>query len=343
MQIAGSFLTIQDDKDKILSLVDTVDLLHFDVMDGVFTEKKTLPFNKLLFLKNINKAIDIHLMVKDIKKYIDDVVSFNPKYITFHLEASSNPNDIIDYIHKYNIKAGIAINPNTDLELIYPYLNKIDLVLIMSVEAGKGGQKFIDITNKINELITYKHQHNSSFLIEVDGGINDETIKKVKNVDIAVSGSFITNSDNYNIQVQKLKSNGFTLAELLGVIVILSILGLIAVVAVDSSIKNSHYNTCLVQSKNLTEGAKMLTIDYPSILPAKGSTLDIPVSTLENGGKINGVTVNGGYIESGLINPMTNKAYTASTTGVSVHITNQNGNDYDYQVVFTNTKESCHK
>ncbi|MBR3198556.1 MAG: ribulose-phosphate 3-epimerase [Bacilli bacterium] len=208
MKIAGSFLKIANDKEKINKLNNAVDQIHFDIMDGKFTERATISLNTLEEnLKDINKKIDIHLMVINIKKYIDEVLKFNPTYITFHIEATDNPEYFIKYIKEKNIKVGIAINPETNIKKILPYIKEIDLVLIMSVHPGKGGQKFIDISEKINTLYEYKNNNKLSYVIEVDGGINNETIKKIKKADIAVAGSFITDSGNYQKQVKLLRGD----------------------------------------------------------------------------------------------------------------------------------------
>lgn len=347
VKIAGSFLKIQNDFDKIKVLDHVCDLIHVDVMDGKFTEKATLPLTKMRdVILELNKPFDVHLMVNDVRKYVDEVAEVNPSYITFHLEACENVDGMIEYIHGKGFKAGIAINPNTNVEDIYPYLKKLDLVLIMSVKAGAGGQTFIDITDKLNNLIKYRDDNELSYLIEVDGGINDSTIRMVRDADIVVIGSFITGSENYQSQIYKLKKvlrNGFTLAELLGVIVILSILGLIAVTAIDSNLREGRYDSCVVQRKNLIEGAKTLVIDYPNLLPTTSSSTEINVKALQDGGTINGQTFKGGYIEEDLVNPMTDEPYVSSTDGVSVVITTTNGSDFDYTVNFGNADEDCHK
>lgn len=205
MKITGSFLKIENDRQKIEKLAQATDQIHFDIMDGIFTENKTLEIEKVKEnLINI-KDIDIHLMVKDIKNYVDKVLIFKPKFITFHIEAIENPNEFIKYIKEKNIKVGIAINPKTSLEKIYPYLKDIDLVLVMSVQAGKGGQKFIDISSKIEEIYNYREKNKLNYIIEVDGGINNETISKVKKADLIVVGSYITDSNNYKEKVEELR------------------------------------------------------------------------------------------------------------------------------------------
>ena len=344
VKVAGSFLKIQNDFEKIKELDRVCDLIHFDIMDGKFTEKATLSLDKMKgAILSLKKPFDVHLMVKDIKKYVDEVALLKPSYIIFHIEAADDVLDVINYIHGKGIKAGLAINPKSNFEDIYPYLDIIDLVLVMSVKAGAGGQSFIDITERLDVLLHYRKENNLSYLIEVDGGINDTTIRLVKKADIVVAGSFITDSDNYQSQVYKLKKalrNGFTLAELLGVIVILSILGLIAVGAIDSNLKQSRFDTCTVQKTNLIDAAKMVAIDYPEILPDASGSVSIAVSVLHDGGEINGQVIKGGYIEDELENPMTDEPY---ADGDSVVITTSNGSDFEYTVNFVNPDDDCHK
>lgn len=358
VKIAGSFLKIQSDAGKIGELDKVCDYIHFDVMDGKFTENATFSIDKMKnVISELKKPFDVHLMVYDIKKYVDEVLPFNPSYIIFHLEATDDIEEIITYIHDKGCKAGIAINPDTLVSKIYPYLDKLDIVLVMSVKAGAGGQSFIDITSKIDDLIRYRDDNNLSYLIEVDGGINDSTIKLVRDVDIVVAGSFITSSDNYQGQIYKLKKslrNGFTLAELLGVIVVLAILGLVAVTTIDNNIKESRYDSCMVQKETLIEGAKMVMIDYPDLLPTSSNmSVTMNVSTLQDGGTVqllqNGSVINskaltnGGYIPDQLVNPMTDKPFVSSASGVSVVVTTSNGSDFDYTVKFGNASEDCHK
>ena len=324
MKIAGSFLKIQDNINKIKELEKCTDQIHFDIMDGLFTENKT----KIKDIQ-IKKDIDIHLMVLDIKSYVDKVLKYNPKYITFHLEATDNIIENIDYIKEKNVKVGIAINPDTDIEKIYKYLNKIDLVLLMSVPPGKGGQKFIDISQKLNKVYNYRKENNLSFIIEVDGGINNETIKKVEKADIVVCGSFITDSTNYENQVKILKHNGFTLAELLGVIIILSIISLISFSAIDKNLKEGRIKTCKAQEKNIIEGVKTWAIDDPSILPTETPTTKT-IQDLESNG----------YIEERLINPMTDNEY---KDGTYVEIKKESENKYTYKLIYdeTNGDKKC--
>ena len=206
MIISTSFLKIQNDKEKIQKLNSVSDQMHYDIMDGIFVENKTIDFNQMKEIdKFITKPKDIHLMVKDIYKYVDMYKELNPEYLIFHYEATDKIEETINYIKSLNIKVGIAINPDTNSLLLKPYLDKIDLVLIMSVFPGQGGQEFIDISYKIDYFDKMRKEYNLNYLIEVDGGINDKTISKIKKVDIAVVGSFITDSDDYQNQIKRVE------------------------------------------------------------------------------------------------------------------------------------------
>lgn len=206
--ISASFLAIKDNIKENINKLDktTIDLLHVDIMDGIFVKNKTWDIKEITnLLENTNKPKDIHLMVSDVRKYVNDFKTLQPKYITFHYEAIEDVEDMIKYIKSLNIKVGLSIKPNTEVSLIKPYLKDLDLVLIMSVEPGEGGQKFINSsTQKIDELHTIRKDNNYHYAIEVDGGINDVTIKECVNADILVVGSFITNG-NYQEQIDKIR------------------------------------------------------------------------------------------------------------------------------------------
>ncbi len=203
MKISASFLSIKDNlKDNINLLTKCdIDYLHLDIMDGVFVNNKTWDVLEIKDLINNNKPLDVHLMVSDVYKYVDEYKTLNPDFITFHYEVDLDIMDIINYIKKFNIKVGLSIKPNTKVEEIIPYLPFIDLVLVMSVEPGFGGQEFI--TNSVDKIKKLK-ELKGDFLIEVDGGINNQTIDLVKDVDIAVIGSYIT-SGNYEEKIKSIK------------------------------------------------------------------------------------------------------------------------------------------
>lgn len=201
MKLAVSILGIKDDIDKIRKIeCSSADYIHLDIMDGKFVS------NVAEMHRTYNKSLDVHLMVYDIKNYIDLYKDLNPKYITFHIEATEDPIYIINYIHSLGIKAGISISPGTSVDKIIPYLSLVDLVLVMSVVPGLGGQLFIpDSINKINSLYELRKVNSYNYLIEVDGGVNNENLGFLENVDIAVIGSYITNRDNYEEVIQNLK------------------------------------------------------------------------------------------------------------------------------------------
>lgn len=211
--ISASFLSIKDNiKENINKLDNTsIDMLHVDIMDGIFVPNSTWNIDEVKdLLSDTKKEKDVHLMVKDVVKYIDDFRLLNPKYITFHYETSDNIKNIINYIKSLNIKVGLSIKPNTSVDDILPYLEDIDLVLVMSVEPGKGGQKFIESSiDKINYLYELREENDYHYVIEVDGGINDITAKMCKCADILVIGSFITNG-NYQEQIDKIKVKTLT-------------------------------------------------------------------------------------------------------------------------------------
>jgi len=153
MKISASFLSIKEDlKNNIKKLDNTnIDYLHLDIMDNIFVPNITWSFNEINeLLENTNKPKDVHLMVKDVIKYIDDYSKLNPEFITFHLEAVDNVLEVINYIKSKNIKVGISIKPNNNVENLKEYLPLVDLVLIMSVEPGFGGQTFIE--NSLNKI-----------------------------------------------------------------------------------------------------------------------------------------------------------------------------------------------
>ena len=212
MKVAVSILSIKDNiKEKLQKLeYTTADYIHLDIMDGKFVSNKTWDINEIKdIISSSDKPKDVHLMVQDLDNYIEDFSSINPEYITFHYEVTTDIKKYIDDLKSKNIKVGLSIKPDTDVSVLTPYLPYIDLVLVMSVEPGAGGQKFMDSSlEKIKLLSKHKKENNYSYVIEVDGGINNETVTFVKDegADIVVSGSFITNSDNYQEKIDILKN-----------------------------------------------------------------------------------------------------------------------------------------
>jgi len=145
-------------------------------------------------------------MVFDPIIYVEELAKLKPTYITFHVEATHDIVNTIERIKWNNIKVGLSIKPNTDILELMPYLPLIDLILIMSVEPGLGGQAFLpEAKNRLKELINIRQNNHLNFKIAMDGGINNETIKLVENLDIAVSGSYICNNDDYEYAIKSLK------------------------------------------------------------------------------------------------------------------------------------------
>lgn len=183
------------------------DAIHIDIMDGKFVDNKTWTTSEIIKLtKYSNLPLDVHLMVNNPSKYIEDYAMLNTNNITFHYEAVKDVNKVINEIKDYGLKVGIAVNPDTDVKNIYDYLSNIDIVLIMSVYPGKSGQVFINETlDKIKELKDYIVNNNLKTLISVDGGINDETGKLCKEAgaDVLVSASYIHNDIKNNIDKLK--------------------------------------------------------------------------------------------------------------------------------------------
>ncbi len=203
-EVSGSFLSNNDKLYEINRLNNSnVDYIHFDVMDGKFVSNKNITVSELpKLIDNVKKKIDIHFMVSNPDKYIEKICYYNIEYITIHYEIK-NLEDYIDKIKNYGFKVGIAIKPETDIEKIYYLLDKVNLVLIMSVEPGKSGQKFINVSDKINKLKQEIINRKLNVKISVDGGINEEVLTYVKEADILVSSSFILSDLDKNVDILK--------------------------------------------------------------------------------------------------------------------------------------------
>ena len=201
--ISVSFFSERENINEVINKIDntTCDFIHVDIADNIFVPNYSLDDNILCnALLNTNHKKDVHLMVKDVKKYVDIYKNINPEFITFHVETG-NTIQMIDYIKSLGIKVGLALDLDSDVSLLDEYLDKVDLILLMSVKAGFGGQKFSDLVfDKINYL-----KDKTNALIEIDGGINNTNYDLISS-DIKVVGSYITKSDNYENQIMILKS-----------------------------------------------------------------------------------------------------------------------------------------
>lgn len=208
MKVSASFLSSRDlVKDlKALDLTD-VDYIHLDIMDGKFVDNKTMPYSELKHIgKYTSKRLDVHLMVEDPEKYISLYAALNAEYITFHVEVESDIMACLKMIKQYSIKAGLSIKPGTSVSDLVPYLPYIDMVLVMSVEPGKGGQPFIEGTQeRIEEVRDLLDSYNIPAVINVDGGINNKTRKCCDEADILTVGSYIIASGDFQEKISSLR------------------------------------------------------------------------------------------------------------------------------------------
>lgn len=204
--LSCDFANMQQDIKTISNLVE---YLHIDVMDGVFVNNISIGIPVVKALRpHFDIVFDTHLMIVNPEKYIKQFALAGSDIITFHLEATSDSHNVIDLIHSYNVKAGISIKPKTSVEELIPYLDKVELILIMSVEPGFGGQKFDpSALEKIAWLKKMKEENGYTYEIEVDGGINGDTGKLCKDagVDVLVSGSYIFNKEDREQAINSLR------------------------------------------------------------------------------------------------------------------------------------------
>lgn len=217
VEVATSLLNCNEDK-----IIDTIHELekaktnyfHIDVMDGEFVKNNT--HDKMLefceYLDHVSRTpLDVHLMVKDIKNFIDGYLIFNPNTITFHYEACKDKEEVmnmIKYVKEKGRRVGLAIKPDTKVEKINEFLPYIHLVLVMTVEPGEGGQTLIkDTIDKIKQLNKIREEQNLSFDIEADGGINVENSQELidSGTDILVAGTAILKSKDYKETIMNLK------------------------------------------------------------------------------------------------------------------------------------------
>lgn len=207
MKVSVTYLVKIFDINKTISLIEDsdADYIHVDFMDGKFVNNTNYEITEIKeFLKDTKKKLDVHIMANEPLDYLNTFKELNTEYFTFHYEAVRDIKSAINKVKEANLKVGIAINPDTSVEDIKPYLNFLDLVLVMGVVPGYGGQEFISSTlDKVKELSKLK----GNFKIAVDGGVNDKTAKSIKEngADILVAGSYIIKSEDYNERINKLK------------------------------------------------------------------------------------------------------------------------------------------
>lgn len=205
--LSADFMNLSEDIKKIEN--SEADMLHFDVMDGVFVNNISFGFPILETVnKNTDMHLDVHLMITDPLKYIEECGRCGADTVTFHIESKSNPYKTIEAIKKIGAKVGVSIKPGTPFEEVIPFMDKIDMLLIMTVEPGFGGQSFMENQlEKISAARDYINKNNLSVDIQVDGGLNGETVKLASEAgaNIIVAGSYLFKSENMAESVEILK------------------------------------------------------------------------------------------------------------------------------------------
>ncbi len=206
--LSADFGNLADEVEAICN--SGCDLVHVDVMDGHFVPNLTIgPVVVSAVAKVATKPLDIHLMVENNSFFVDLFAPLNPKYISFHIEEEKHPHRLIQKIRSFGIKPAIVLNPHTPPEDIEFLISELDMVLLMSVNPGFGGQKFIpSVVEKVKRLKILIEKYNPNCLIEVDGGVNEKNISLLKEagVDIVVAGSYVFNHTNgYEYAISSLK------------------------------------------------------------------------------------------------------------------------------------------
>jgi ribulose-phosphate 3-epimerase len=185
------------------------DLVHIDVMDGHFVPNLTIgPVVVEAVAKASTKPLDIHLMVENNSFFVDLFAPLKPEYISFHIEEEKHPHRLIQKIRGLGIRPAIVLNPHTPVEAIEHLLNDVDMVLLMSVNPGFGGQKFIPfVVEKVKRLKALREKVGSKALIEIDGGVGSKNIDILREagVDVAVAGSYVFGQESYQKAIESLK------------------------------------------------------------------------------------------------------------------------------------------
>ena len=208
MKVSASFLSSKNIPGDLKKLNETdVDYIHVDIMDGKFVKNKTMPFREMRHIyQYTSKRLDVHLMVEDPSKYIPLYAELNTEFIAIHVEITEDIVKDLELIRSYSIQSGLAINPDTPVKNLVPYLPYIDYILVMSVVPGRGGQSFIvETKEKIEEIHRLLESYNMKKIINVDGGVNNLTKEYCRGADIVTAGSYILNSDNFQEKVSSLR------------------------------------------------------------------------------------------------------------------------------------------
>lgn len=205
--LSADFANLQRDIEIVEK--NGADLIHIDAMDGQFVPNLTLGPNVVSAIRRITTLpLDVHLMIDTPERFVDEFAKAGADYITVHVEATNHLHRVLQQIKSHGIKCGVVINPATPVSAIECVLADVDLVLVMTVNPGFGGQSFIPMTlEKVKQLAILREQNHYNYLIEVDGGINHKTVKMCREagVDIAVAGSYIYDSNDIKEAIDSLK------------------------------------------------------------------------------------------------------------------------------------------
>ncbi len=199
--------------DEVISIEKAgADLVHIDVMDGMFVPNITLGAPVIKCLKGKTALpFDVHLMIEEPKRYIGDFASAGADIITFHIEATDDVRGTIEEIKKHGIKAAISLKPKTPAEAVFPYLDDLYMVLVMTVEPGFGGQSFMpDMMPKVRAIREEAVRRGLDMRIQVDGGIDDKTVSQAteNGADVLVAGSYVFRAQDRKDAIEKLRSHG---------------------------------------------------------------------------------------------------------------------------------------